>query len=266
MIYKKPEDLRKAIRSGNFKKDTSGQCPGYKQANLVILPKAYADDFEKFCQMDYPNRPACPILERFEAGETCPPSLKQHYPETDIRTDVPLYRIWKDNELVDEVRCIKELWQDDLVSFLIGCSFSFEEALQDAGIEVRNVTMGCNVSMYNTSIKCKSVGKFHGPLVVSMRPIPKDKVDLAIKITAQFKDTHGAPVHVGDPSKIGISDISKPDFGDPVTINEGEVPVFWACGVTSSMAVKNAKPPLCITHAPGYMFVTNMNNPTIKLS
>jgi uncharacterized protein YcsI (UPF0317 family) len=229
--------------------------------SLVIIPAKYADDFEEFCKLNYQF---CPLLERLPAGQTQPTKTISQSNDCDIRTDIPKYRIWRDGVLEKEVEDITDVWRDDLVTFLFGCSFSFELALQRAGIEVRNITEGKNVSMYRTTLPTNNFGVFSCNPIVSMRPLKPNQVELAKKITGQFTRAHGAPVHCGDPSVIGISDLSKVDFGDAVTIHDDEVPCFWACGVTSTMAALAAKCDLTITHAPGHMFITDELEPQIK--
>jgi uncharacterized protein YcsI (UPF0317 family) len=226
-------------------------APGHVQANLAILPRDLAFDFLLFCQR---NPRPCPLLEVVEAGQVEP---TQFAPGADLRTDVPLYRVYEYGEMVSEVTNISELWRDDLVSFLLGCSFSFESALMNAGVSLRHVERGSNVSMYITNIDTRSAGVFSGPMVVSMRPIRRDLIVRAVQVTSRFPAVHGAPIHIGDPAAIGIEDISRPDLGDPAEFEEGEVPVFWACGVTPQVVAMNSKPPLMITHSPGHMFITD---------
>jgi uncharacterized protein YcsI (UPF0317 family) len=248
---------RVRIRSGSFTGPTSGLAPGNVQANLVILPKALAHDFLRFAQA---NPKPCPVLAVSEAGSPAFPTLGE---DLDIRTDLPRYRVWRNGEMVDEPTDVKDVWQDDLVSFAIGCSFSFEEALIEDGIEVRHIACGCNVPMYRTNIPTTSAGPFHGPLVVSMRPLkPKDAIR-AVQITSRFPSVHGAPVHIGLPSMIGIADINKPDYGDAVPIGADELPVFWACGVTPQAVIAQVKPAFCITHAPGSMLITDLRNTSL---
>lgn len=249
----KPEDIWMKIRSGEINYPTAGMCGGYAQANLVILPKKYADDFAEFAKK---NPKPCPILEVIEGS----PAIHDMGEGANLVTDIPRYFIYKDGVKVDEVTDASEYWQDDFVGFLIGCSFSFEEALLQAGIDVRHISMGCNVPMYKTSIECEKAGVFEGPLVCSMRPMTPEDAKMAAEITGRYPNVHGAPVHMGDPAEIGIADVDKPDYGDPVEIREGEIPVFWACGVTPQAAVERAKPPIVITHAPGHMFITNVKN------
>lgn len=246
-----PEELRGLIRKGELVHPTSGMAPGRVQANLAILPRDMAFDFLLFCQR---NPKPCPLLEVVEAGETEP---RLFAPGADLRTDVSLYRIYRHGEMVAEAEDLSEFWRDDLVSFLLGCSFSFETALTRAGIVMRHIENDTNVPMFITNIATSSAGAFSGPMVVSMRPIPRDQVVRAIQVTSRFPAVHGAPVHIGEPEAIGISDVSKPDFGDPVAFEDGDVPVFWACGVTPQAVAMSVKPPLMITHAPGHMFITD---------
>ena len=253
-ISSKPRVIRKQIRTGEWRGVTSGVAPGYVQANLAILPKDLAFDFLLFCQR---NPKPCPVLEVIEAGNVEPFITA---PQSDIRTDVPGYRIYREGQMTAEADSLVEHWQDDLVSFLLGCSFSFETAMTDAGIALRHQEMGSNVSMYITNIPTTPAGVFSGPMVVSMRPIKRDQIVRAVQVTSRFPATHGAPVHIGDPSAIGIHDIYQPDFGDSVEIHPGEEPVFWACGVTPQAVALNCKPPLMITHAPGQMFITDQRD------
>ena len=246
-----PADLRRLIRNDELTRPTSGLAPGHVQANLAILPRDLAFDFLLFCQR---NPRPCPLLEVVDAGEVEP---KQFAPGADLRTDIALYRVYEYGEMVSEVADISEFWRDDLVSFLLGCSFSFESALMKAGISLRHVERGSNVSMYITNIATQSAGIFTGPMVVSMRPIPRDLIVRAVQVTSRFPAVHGAPIHIGDPEAIGIEDISRPDMGDPAEFEEGEVPVFWACGVTPQAVAMSSKPSLMITHSPGHMFITD---------
>lgn len=254
----KPIDVRHLIRKGEITTPTSGMCAGYAQANLAIMPRDIAYDFLLFTQR---NPKPCPILEVTDAGEKY---LKDIAEDCNIFTDFPKYRIYKKGELVDECTDVTKYYRDDLVSFLIGCSFSFESELIDAGIEIRHNTMGCNVPMYITNIQCKPAGIFNGPMTVSMRPIPYDQVVRAVTVSATMPRVHGAPIHIGDPAVIGIKDINKPDFGDPVIIKDGEVPVFWPCGVTPQSVLMNVKPDFVITHAPGHMLITDIKNADLK--
>lgn len=245
---------RHAIRAGRWSDHTSGAAPGFVQGNLVILPAALAGDFLRFCQR---NPKACPLLAVSEPGD---PGLARLGRDLDIRTDVPRYRVWRHGELAAQPTDIGALWRDDLVSFVIGCSFSFEQPLLDAGIRLRHIEQGRNVAMYRTSIATEAAGPFGGPLVVSMRPMTAADAIKAVQITARLPQVHGAPVHLGDPALIGIADLRHPDFGDPVAIHADELPVFWACGVTPQAVVQQARPDFCITHAPGCMLVTDLRD------
>ena len=245
---------RSSIRSGQHTAHTSGMAEGYVQGNVAILPLSLADDFLLFCQR---NPKPCPLLAVSEPGQPLLPSLGFGI---DIRTDVPQYRVWRDGVLTEEPTDIRALWRDDLVTFVIGCSFSFEEALLQAGVPLRHVAQNRNVAMYRSNIVTQSTGVFHGPMVVSMRPMKAADAIKAVQITSRFPNVHGAPVHLGDPAQIGIVDISKPDYGDAVEIMADEIPVFWACGVTPQAAISQAKPSFCITHAPGKMLITDLLN------
>lgn len=249
-----PREVRKLIRSNKWRGITSGVAPGHVQANLAILPKELAFDFLLFCQR---NPKPCPVLEVIEPGKV-EPALTA--PGADIRTDAAGYRVYENGQLTAEVDTIEKYWQDDLVSFLLGCSFSFEAAMIDAGIPLRHQETGNNVSMFITNIATTPAGIFSGPMVVSMRPIKREQVVRAVQVTSRFPATHGAPVHIGSPHDIGIRDISKPDFGDPVEIKADEEPVFWACGVTPQAVALNCKPSLMITHTPGKMFITDQRD------
>ena len=245
---------RRRIRSGAFTGPTSGLAPGNVQANLVILPRDLANDFLRFAQA---NPRPCPVLGVTEVGDPGMPMLGE---DLDLRSDLPRYRVWRHGELAEEPTDISHVWRDDLVGFALGCSFSFEEALIEDGIEVRHISCGTNVPMYRTSIACVPAGVFHGPLVVSMRPLRPADAIRAVQITSRFPSVHGAPVHLGLPGQIGIKDLGKPDYGDPVPVHEDELPVFWACGVTPQAAIAAVKPPFCITHAPGAMMITDLRN------
>jgi uncharacterized protein YcsI (UPF0317 family) len=247
-------EARQAIRAGRWRRHTSGLTPAYVQGNLAILPLALASDFMRFCQS---NPKPCPLLAVGQPGSPQLPTLGR---DIDIRTDVPAYRVYREGVLVDEVTDLKLLWQGDLVAFVLGCSFSFEHGLIDAGIPLRHVAEGKNVAMYQTHIQTVPAGPFHGPMVVSMRPMKAADAIRAVQITARVPKVHGAPVHIGDPSLIGIADITRPDFGDAVRIAPDELPVFWACGVTPQAVVMAARPALCITHSPGCMLITDMLN------
>jgi uncharacterized protein YcsI (UPF0317 family) len=252
-------DVRAACRSGRLTGPTPGLALGYVQANLVVLPKDWAFDFLLFCQR---NPKPCPLLDVTDAGSPEPRAVA---PGADLRTDLPAYRVWQNGELVDEPTDITRYWRDDLVGFVIGCSFTFENALIEAGIPVRHVEQGVNVPMYRTSIACQPAGRFAGPMVVSMRPLTPAQALSATRICGKYPLAHGAPVHFGDPAAIGIRDIARPDFGDAVEIRSGETPVFWACGVTPQSALMQSKPPFAITHKPGHMFLTDRRDRDLEV-
>ncbi|MGI9157951.1 MAG: putative hydro-lyase [Marmoricola sp.] len=245
-----PSDARRRYRNG-LAVPTTGWASGYTQANLVVLPRDWAYDMLLF---SHRNPQPVPLLDVTDPGAVNTALA----PDADLRTDLPRYRVWRDGALVDEPTDILDLWTEDLVAFLIGCSFSFETALLDAGVPMRNIEQHKNVSMYRTSLECRPAGRLSGPLVVSMRPVPASKVVTAVQVTARMPHVHGAPVHVGSPSALGIADLSSPDFGDAVQAHPDDVPVFWACGVTPQVALMASKPPFAITHAPGFMFVTDV--------
>jgi len=247
-------DVRAACRGGKWTAPTPGLAMGFVQANLVVLPKDWAFDFLLFCQR---NPKPCPLLDVTEPGDPEPRSCASG---ADIRLDVPRYCVFQDGALTESPTDINKYWRPDLVAFIIGCSFTFENALLAAGIPVRHIEQNRNVPMYRTNIACKTAGRFRGPLVVSMRPLTPEAAIRATQICSRFPRAHGAPVHFGDPAAIGIRDIAKPDYGDAVDIREGEIPVFWACGVTPQAAVAEAKPPLAITHSPGHMFLTDLKD------
>ena len=248
-----PQALRHNIRSGKHSGNTSGFAPGFVQCNIVILPADQANDFLRFCQL---NPKPCQLIAAGEPGDPTVPPLG----DIDIRTDVPSYRVFRDGKLTEELPDITELWRDDLVSFALGCSFSFEEALLADGLEVRNVSEGVNVPMYRTDIDCTRAGPFAGNMVVSMRPFKAADAIRAVQICTRFPSVHGAPVHLGDPGLIGIDNLALPDYGDAVSMNDNELPVFWACGVTPQVALEAARPPFAITHSPGCMLVTDLRN------
>jgi uncharacterized protein YcsI (UPF0317 family) len=243
-----PAEARLRFRDG-LVTPTAGWSRGFAQANLLALPRDLAYDFLLFTQR---NPKPCPVLDVLDAGEVSGPIL-----DGDVRTDLPAYRVYVDGELAEETPDPREWWREDLVSFLVGCSFTFEAALMEEGVPVRHVEQGVNVPMYRTSRRCRPAGSMSGPLVVSMRPVPAAQVADAVRITSRYPAVHGAPVHVGDPAALGIGDLGSPDFGDAVEVREGEVPVFWACGVTPQAAVMESRPPLAISHAPGHMLVTD---------
>jgi uncharacterized protein YcsI (UPF0317 family) len=245
-----PGEIRARIRRGEHAGPTGGLAPGYVQTNLVILPEEYAFEFLKFCVR---NPKPCPVLEVTDVGSPVPSSMA---PGADLRTDVPRYRVFENGELTSEPTDIKAYWRDDLVSFLIGCSFTFERALLGAGLRLAHLDQGRNVPMYVTGKECVPSGPFAGPMVVSMRPYRPEEVPLAVAVSSRYPTMHGAPVHVGDPDSLGVRDLGEPEFGDPIEIGESEIPVFWACGVTPQAVVMQAAPPLVITHSPGHMFIT----------
>jgi uncharacterized protein YcsI (UPF0317 family) len=244
---------RREYRAGKYG-STAGVAPGYVQGNLVILPEAQASAFHRFCQL---NPKPCPIIGMSDVGNPSIPALGL---DLDIRTDIPQYVVWKDGEAIDRPYEVTKYWRDDLVSFVIGCSYSFEEAMMADDLPIRHIEQNVLVPMYRTNIPCKSAGPFAGPMVVSMRPLKPADAIRAVQITSRFPSVHGAPVHLGLPQSIGIKDINKPDYGDAVRINDDEIPVFWACGVTPQAVIAAARVPFAITHAPGVMLVTDLKN------
>ncbi len=244
-------EARSRIRSGEYEGPTGGLARGHVQTNLVILPEEYAFDFLKFCVR---NPKSCPVLEVTDVGSPVPLSMG---PEADLRTDVPKYRVYERGELIDEPTDIRSYWRGDLVSFLLGCSFTFERALLDAGLYLAHLDQGSNVPMYVTGQECVPSGPFSGPMVVSMRPYRPNEVPLAVAISGRYPAMHGAPLHVGDPEALGVRDLGEPEFGDPIEIAEDQIPVFWGCGVTPQAVAMKASPPLMITHSPGHMFITD---------
>lgn len=247
-----PAAVRALARGGGLDRHTAGLAPGYAQANLAILPRDLAYDFLLFCQR---NPKPCPLLDVTDPGSPEPLLVA---PGADLRTDLPRYRVYRRGMLVDEPTSIVDLWRDDLVSFLLGCSYTFEAPMVEAGIPVRHLSCGRNVPMYRTNRACVPSGQFAGPLVVSFRAVPADQVARAVQVTSRFPAVHGAPVHIGDPQGLGIADLATPDWGDPPVIEPGDVPVFWACGVTPQAVAMTVKPELMITHSPGHMFVTDV--------
>ena len=246
--------VRLSARANVLTSHTSGLATAHVQGNVVILPTEVADEFLRYCQR---NPKPCPVLAVAEPGEPRLPALGV---DLDIRTDVPRYRVWQHGQLTDEPTDIASIWRDDLVTFIIGCSFSFEQALLEAGLPLRHIEQGKNVAMFRSSIATNAVGPFCGPMVVSMRPFKPAAAIRAIQITSRFPQVHGSPVHVGLPHLIGIHDLSRPDYGDAVEVRDDELPVFWACGVTPQAVVAQAKPDFCITHAPGAMLITDLLN------
>lgn len=257
-----PRRVRALIRDGRIDTPTTGMCAGYAQGNLVVLEKKYAWDFLLFCQR---NPKSCPLLEVADAGSR---TFAAFAPGSDIGADIPRYRVYEHGICAGEYTDVTRFFESggrQFVSFLIGCSFSFESELLEAGIPVRQIEEGVNVPMYNTNIPCAPAGIFSGNMVVSMRPVPHGLVPAAVAVTAAMAKVHGAPVHIGYPQVIGITDINQPDYGDKVTIKEGEVPVFWPCGVTPQAVLMESKPDFAITHAPGHMFITDVKNVCLKL-
>lgn len=254
MHYVTGAEVRRAAARGELAGPTPGLAPGYVQANLVVVPRDLAFDFLLFCQR---NPKPCPLLDVTEPGH---PEPKLAAAGADLRTDLPRYRVYRHGELVDEPADLHGWWRDELVAFLLGCSFSFENALLQAGVPVRHLEAGCNVPMYRTRKPCRPAGVFRGTMVVSMRPMTPAQAVLAIQVCARFPRAHGTPIHFGDPEALGIRDLNAPDFGDPVEIRRGEVPVFWACGVTPQAVAMDVRPPLLIAHKPGHMFVTDLRD------
>lgn len=248
-------ELRQLIRNGKYSDPTAGLVPGYIQGNVVILPEKYAADFMQYCLN---NPKPCPLLGISRPGSR---SLIRLGEELDLARDIPKYQIYLNNKLAEETTNIVDLWREDLVTFVLGCSFSFEHALQSAGHPVKHIDLKQNVPMFDTNIATVPGGIFNGKFVVTMRPVKRDSLHQVYSICAQYPFAHGAPVHTGDPTIIGITDLGNPEYGDAVEIEEDEVPVFWACGVTTQVALKNAKPDFYITHAPGYMLITDLINP-----
>lgn len=248
-----PVEVRLLIRKDELIIPTAGLCPGYVQANLVILRKKYAEDFKEFI---YKNPKPCPLLEIIDNGKPISNIMAK---ECDITTDIPMYRVFVDGVLIKECTNVKDIWEEDMVAFLIGCSLTFEYALIKAGIRLKHYEENKRVPMFDTNIKCESVKMFKGNYVVSMRPIKKKLIDLAVSVTSEMDYAHGAPVHIGNPKQIGIEDIYNPDYGDRLDIQDDEIPVFWACGVTPQAVARNAKLDLMITHSPGFMLISDVN-------
>lgn len=253
-LSQSPAQLRQIIRRGEWNKETSGLAPGFVQVNLVILPASDASDFHRFCQN---NPKPCPLIAISEVGT---PHVAALGADLDIRSDVPRYRVFHHGEMVAEPNDIRDIWRDDLVTFAIGCSFTFEHSLIENGIAIRHIEQNRNVPMYRTNIATRPAGNFQGPLVVTMRPMKAADAIRAIQITSRFPGVHGAPVHIGDPALIGIKNLSQPDYGAAVDVQPDELPVFWACGVTPQAALAKARPAFCITHAPGHMLLTDLRN------
>ncbi|MFC0268677.1 putative hydro-lyase [Kushneria aurantia] len=253
-----PAQARRHIRSGDWSVTTAGLANGFAQTNLVAIPAAFADDFLRFCMA---NRACCPILDVTQPGDPIPHSLGKGI---DLRTDLPRYRVYIDGLMSEEVTDVSAFWRDDLVSFSIGCSFSFEEALLADGVPLRHVEQGSVVPMYRSTIPLVASGPFGGSAVVSMRPMPPAAAIRAIQITSDMPSVHGAPLHIARPDLIGIDDLMQPDFGDPPTMEENDIAVFWGCGVTPQAALMSARIPFALTHAPGYMLITDIPNHKLK--
>ncbi|MFD1344345.1 putative hydro-lyase [Litorisediminicola beolgyonensis] len=245
--------LRAAIRSGDYVKHTAGLGAGHLQTNLAILPEAYALDFMRYCQR---NPKPCPLVGVSDTGD---PMMRTLGRDIDIRTDVPAYNIYLDGKLADSVTDITDIWRDDMVAFALGCSFTFERALEEAGVPQWHIDHDTTVPMFRSNIETVPAGPFGGKMVVSMRMIAPERIDEVREISRRFPLAHGAPVHIGDPEGLGIADLSRPDWGDPAEIEPGKTPVFWACGVTPQVAIERAGVPLCITHKPGHMLVTDIS-------
>lgn len=247
------KDVRLALRTNAYSAHTAGLSAGKLQCNLVILPSADGVYFGAFCEA---NPVFCPLIGTSRIGATDMPGLGQ---DIDLRSDLPLYFVHRPGQIIERVKDINTLWRDDFMAFAIGCSFTFEHALMRVGIEMRHVTEGVTVPMFRTNIQTQPVGRFGGSAVVSMRPIPKHRVEEVKRICAAFPHAHGAPIHVGEPEKIGIEDIGQPDWGEGVSIGDCEVPAFWGCGVTTQEALVSAAPEIAITHAPGAMLITDLD-------
>jgi uncharacterized protein YcsI (UPF0317 family) len=254
-----PGAVRRAARAGDLKSTTAGFALGRVQGNVAILPREWAGEFERFCQR---NPKPCPVLAIGDPGDPMLPLLG---PDVDIRTDCPRYRVFENGRCVDEPHDISRLWRDDLVTFVLGCSFSFEQALLEAGVPLRHIEAHKGVPMYRTSVQTVRAGRFHGPLVVSMRPLKPVDAIRAIQITSRFPTVHGAPVHIGLPESIGVRDLGRPDWGDAIEVRSDELPVFWACGVTPQAVIEAAGIPFSITHYPGSMLVTDLKNSELAL-
>jgi uncharacterized protein YcsI (UPF0317 family) len=251
-VFRDPVQLRQAARSGEWQQSTAGQCPAYQQVNLVILPAELAAEFASFCSR---NPKPCPLIEVLPPGEWRP-ALSA--PDADLRADVPGYRVYERGRLREKPTDLMSVWREDLTSFLLGCSHTFEHALAEAGVPLRHVELGTTVPMFLSSLPCRPAGRFRGRMVVTMRPVLPSQLPLVLEISARYPHAHGLPLHVGDPAAIGIDDLSRPDYGDPVPLGGDEIPVFWGCGVTPQAVVRDAEVDLLITHEPGRMFVTDL--------
>ena len=250
-------EARQLIRSGAWKRPTTGMALGYVQANLVILPQSWAEEFTTFCRY---NSQAAPLLDVTTPGNPHPMRVA---PGADLRIDIPRYRVYHKGQLVEEPTKLLSHWREDFVAFLLGCSFSAERALIESGIQLRHLAQGKNVAMYRTTVACTATPRIHGSLVVSMRPIATTMIDRVVEVTSRYPLAHGAPVHIGDPAALGIADLAHPDWGDAVSVEDDALPVFWACGVTPQSVIMESKPEVAITHSPGYMFITDLTDTTI---
>lgn len=258
LAHAHPTEARRRFRAGEWTGVTSGMCLGYLQANLAVLPAEAAAGFRRFCAA---NPRPLPMIDVTAPGDPVPRAAA---PAADLRTDLPRYRVYRRGELAEEPTDVRDLWRDDLVAFLLGCSFTAESSLLAAGVRLRHLERGQNVPVFVTSIPCVPVDGFHGPLVVSMRPIARESVARATQVTADYPLAHGAPLHVGDPAEIGIADLARPEHGDPIEPLPDEVPVFWACGVTPQAVIAACKPEFAITHAPGHMFITDLTDAEVR--
>ena len=258
LAHADPATVRGRFRRGEWDRPTTGLCLGYLQANMAILPSDLAPDFLAFCQR---NPRPMPLIEMLAAGDPVPHAVA---PGADVRTDLPRYRVYRHGEMAAEPLDIRELWRDDLVTFLLGCSFTAEAKLLEAGVRLRHLELRQSVPMFKTSIATEPVGPFHGPMVVSMRPIRSDQVELACRVTADYPLAHGGPIHTGDPTEIGVADVMNPDWGDPIQVLDNEVAAFWACGVTPQAVIMAARPDFAITHSPGHMFITDVSDGAIQ--
>ncbi len=254
-----PVEVRRRIRAGRYRDQTGGLAKGCVQANIAILPAAYADEFARFCRK---NPKPCPLLAMSEPGRPHLPELAE---DLDLRTDLPSYRVFRNGEVDGDVASIGDIWRDDFVAFALGCSFSFEEALVDAGLPIRHWNDGSICPMYLTDIECAPAGRFRSRMVVSMRPFTPADAIKAVQITSRYPRVHGAPVHLGMPERIGIENIERAWQGDDPIIAAGEMPVFWACGVTPQVAMRAARPPIAITHTPAHMLVTDVRNASLAV-
>ncbi|MDP9651015.1 putative hydro-lyase [Paraburkholderia caledonica] len=248
-----PRELRQAVRAGQYDGPTAGYCEGFVQANLMILPQEYAADFRKLCEL---NARACPLLAVSEPGNWTLPTLGE---DIDVRSDVPRYCLYRNGRMAEPLTHLEEVWRGDLLVFALGCSFSFEHLLMSNDLPVRHIELGASSPVFISSIDNPRSGPFAGKLAVSMWPFKPAQAIKAIEITSRYPQVHGAPVHFGDPNEIGIADFNRPDFHGLSVVRDGEVPVFWACGLTPQVAVIAAEIPFAIGHAVGHMLITAMS-------